>query len=89
MNQSERIVLDSTQEAEAKSELLTRWLCRSDARQVSDLPEKPSTILRVFDRESRVGDPLRKREIADGKSKTCRASEWRSQIESNAITSDV
>jgi len=45
MDQSERIVLDSIQEAEAKSELLTRWLCR--------------------------------------------ASEWQSHIESNAITSDV
>jgi hypothetical protein len=32
------------------------WLCHSDARQVSDLPEAPEIDSAVYDRK-RVGDP--------------------------------
>src|SRR5262245_31480377 len=34
----------------------------------------------VSDRKRKVGDPKKKVRTADGKSETCRASEWQSQV---------
>jgi hypothetical protein len=54
--------------------LTTQWLSHSDARQASDLPTPGKFNLTVFDRGG--SKTLGKKEFADGKSQTCRASEW-------------
>ena len=61
------------------NQALSLWLCHSDARQVSDLP---SEVTQFFPRVSDPAFAVRDRRIlrsADGKSETCRASEWQSQ----------
>ena len=52
-----------------------RWVCHSDALQVSDLPGRLSKAVSLGLSGQRPGEKVSR----DGKSKTCRASAWQSQ----------